>query len=115
MGWRGICTVLFKERQKWESRVEGRYPEVERDKEGITCPLCNREEGAVDILPKCSETRRLRERLLNRKWQTINEEISYKKIINCTKTVQIRNLGSYLYKIKFKWENRIEELQLDDE
>jgi hypothetical protein len=34
------------------------------------------------------------------------------KIINFTNTVKIRNLGRYLYKIKYKLENRIKELQL---
>jgi hypothetical protein len=58
---------------------------------------------------------KLREHLLSRKWLTINGEIACKKIINCTNTLEIRNLGSHLYKIKCKWENRIKELQLDCE
>jgi hypothetical protein len=49
------------------------------------------------------------------KSQIINEELAYKKIINCTNTVELRNLGRYLYKIKCKWENRIKEFQLDGE
>jgi hypothetical protein len=44
-----------------------------------------------------------------------NEEVAYKIIINCTNTVELRNLGRYLYKIKCKWENRIKEFQLDVE
>jgi hypothetical protein len=36
-----------------------------------------------------------------------NEEVAYKKIINCTNTLVIMNIGSYLYKIKCKRENRI--------
>jgi hypothetical protein len=68
---------------------------------------------AVYILLKCLETRTLRENPLSRKWQIINEELEYNKIINCTNTVELRNLGRYLYKIKSKWENRIKELQLD--
>jgi hypothetical protein len=74
------------------------------------CPHCNGQEDAVHILLKCTETRRLREHLLSRKWQIINEELAYKKI-----TVELRNLGKYLYKIKRKWENIIKELQLDCE
>jgi hypothetical protein len=35
----------------------------------------------VHVLLKCPETRRLREHLLSRKWQTTNEEIAYKKIL----------------------------------
>jgi hypothetical protein len=78
-----------------------------------TCPLCNGEEDTVHILLKCPETRRLREHLLSRKWQVINEELAYKEIINCTNTVKLRNLGRYLCRIKCKWENIIKELQLD--
>jgi hypothetical protein len=77
------------------------------------CPLCKGEEDAIHILLKCPETRRLREHFLSRKLQIINEELAYKKIINCTNTVELRNLGIYLYKIKCKWENRIKEFQLD--
>jgi hypothetical protein len=79
------------------------------------CPQCNGQEEAVHILLKCPETRRLREHLLSRKWQIINEELAYNKIINCTNTVELRNLGKYLYKIRRKWENIIKELQLDCE
>jgi hypothetical protein len=79
------------------------------------CPLCNGEEDALHVLLKCPETRRLREHLLDRKWQIINEELAYKKIINCTNTVELRNSGRYLYKIKYKGENRMKELQLRGE
>jgi hypothetical protein len=79
------------------------------------CPLRNGEEGAIYILLKCPETRRMREHLLSRKWQIINEELAYKKINICTNTVELRNLGRYLYKIKCKWENRIQQLQLQGE
>jgi hypothetical protein len=88
--------------------------EVRKGLEIGRCPLCNGEEDAIHILLKCPETRRLREQL-SRKWQTINEELSYKIIINCTNSVELRNLGRYLYKIKCKWENRIKEFQLDVE
>jgi hypothetical protein len=50
--------------------------------------------------------------LLCRKWQIINEELAYMKIIYCTNTVELMNLGRYLYKIIFNWENRIKELEL---
>jgi hypothetical protein len=69
----------------------------------------------VHILLKCPETRRLKEHFLSRKWLTINEEIAYNKIINCTNTLEIRNIGMYLYKIICKWENRFKKLQLDGE
>jgi hypothetical protein len=78
-------------------------------------PQCNGEEDTIHILLKFPEIRRLREHLLSRKWQEINEEVAYNKIINCTNTVELKNLGRYLYKIKCKWENRIKEFQLHGE
>jgi hypothetical protein len=77
------------------------------------CPLCNGKEDAIHILLKCPEIRRLREHLLSRKWQIINDELTYKKIIYSTNSAELRNLGRYLYKMKCKWESRIKELQLD--
>jgi hypothetical protein len=67
----------------------------------------------VHILLKCPETSKLREHLLSRKWLTVKEEIACKKIISCTSTLEIRNIRSYLYKIRCKWENRIKEFQLE--
>jgi hypothetical protein len=66
------------------------------------CHLCKGEEDAVHSLLKCSETRRLKENLLSKNWHVIHEELAYKKIINCTNTVEVRNLGRYLYIIKCK-------------
>jgi hypothetical protein len=59
-------------------------------------------EYAVHIPLKCPETRRLRENFLSRKWQTTNEELAYMKIINCTNTVELRNLGRYFTKLNGK-------------
>jgi hypothetical protein len=58
---------------------------------------------------------RLSEHLLSRKWLTINEEIAYKKIINCPNTLEIRNISSNLNKSKCKLENRTKELESDGE
>jgi hypothetical protein len=41
----------------------------------------------VHIVLKCPETRRLKEHLLTRKWQMINEELANKKIINCANII----------------------------
>jgi hypothetical protein len=74
------------------------------------CPLCSEEEDPIHILLKCSETRKWREQFLSRKWLRLNEWIVFKKIINCNNSIELRNIGSYLYKIKRKWENRIRNL-----
>jgi hypothetical protein len=71
------------------------------------CPICSEDEDAVHILLKCSETRKWREHFLSRKWLMLNEWIVYNKIINCTNIIELRNIGSYVYKIKCKWENKI--------
>jgi hypothetical protein len=85
---------------------------VRKGLEIVRCPLYSGEEDAVHIILKCPETRRLREHL-SRKCQVINEQLTYKKIINCINTVELRNLDIYLYKIKCKREKRTKELQLD--
>jgi hypothetical protein len=74
------------------------------------CPLCSEDEDAIHILLKCSETRKWREQFLSRKWLRLNELIVLKKIINCTNIIDLRNIGSYLHKIKLKWENKIRNL-----
>jgi hypothetical protein len=56
------------------------------------------------------ETRRWGEQFLSRKWLRLNEWIVFKKIINCTNIIELRNIGSSLYKIKRKWENKIRNL-----
>jgi hypothetical protein len=66
-------------------------------------------EDPIHILLKCSETRKWREQFLRRKWLRLNEWIVFKKI-NCTNSIESRNIGSYLYKIKLKLENKIRNL-----
>jgi hypothetical protein len=74
------------------------------------CPLYSEEEATIYILLKCSETRKWREQFLSRKWLRFNEWIVFKKVINCNNSIELRNIRSYLYKIKCKWENRIRNL-----
>jgi hypothetical protein len=77
------------------------------------CLLCSEEEDPIHILLKCSETRNWREQFLSRKWLNLNEWIVFKKIINCNKIIELRNIGTYLYKIKCKWENKIRNLSYE--
>jgi hypothetical protein len=72
--------------------------------------LCSEDENAIHILLKCLETRKWREEFLSRNWLILNEWIAYKKIINCINIIELRHKGSYLYKIKCKWENKIRNL-----
>jgi hypothetical protein len=64
----------------------------------------------IHILLKCSETRKWREQFLSRKWLRLNEWIVFKKIINSSNSIELRIIGSYLCKIKCKWDNRIRNL-----
>jgi hypothetical protein len=74
------------------------------------CSLSSEDEDAIHILLKCSGKRKWREQFLRRKWLRLNEWIVYKKIIICTDIIELRNIGSYPYKIKCKWENQIRNL-----
>jgi hypothetical protein len=37
----------------------------------------------------------------------INDDVAYKRIINYTDVVELRNIGTYLYKIRCGFENKI--------
>jgi hypothetical protein len=44
---------------------------------------------------------------VNKKLLYINEELAYKKTVNCTNKNYIILLGKYLDKVKHKWESRV--------
>jgi hypothetical protein len=46
-------------------------------------------------------------KFINKKLLCINEELAYKKIVNCTNKPNIIYLGEYLDKVKHKWESRV--------
>jgi hypothetical protein len=46
--------------------------------------------------------RKLRERLLSRKFFTANEELAYKNMINCNNITELRNIKNYSYKVRCK-------------
>jgi hypothetical protein len=80
---------------------------VRRRREKGTCPLCRGNEDAKHILLSCSETKNWRIQFINKKLLCINEELVYKKIVNCTNKFHIIHLGEYLDKVKHKWESRV--------
>jgi HKD family nuclease len=59
------------------------------------------EEDAKHILLNCPETKKWREELLCSKWLNKNEDIAYRKIINCTNVTKIKTIGQYLFKTKY--------------
>jgi hypothetical protein len=58
------------------------------------------------------ETKKWRMQCVNKKWLCINEDVAYKKTVNCTNKNHIIYLGNYLDKVKHKWENRMGKIQL---
>jgi hypothetical protein len=69
-----------------------------------TCLLCRGNKDVKHILLSCPETKKWRMQFINKKWLHINEELAYKKIVNCTSKAHIIHLGEYLDKVKHKWE-----------
>jgi hypothetical protein len=55
-------------------------------------PLCIGED-VIHVLLKCSETRKWREEIFSTKWFIIDEEVAYKRIINCGNFVELWNTG----------------------
>jgi hypothetical protein len=63
------------------------------------------------ILLSSPETKKWRMQFISKKWLCINEELAYRKIINCTNKAYIINLGEYLDKVIHKWESRVRKVQ----
>jgi hypothetical protein len=40
----------------------------------------------------------------------VNEKLGYKRIINCTNAVELKYIEKYLYKVRYKWENKISKI-----
>lgn len=76
-------------------------------------PLCREEEIEIHILLKCVEMGKLREPFFRNKWLTISEESAFKKIISCTKDMDVRNVGNFLCKISCKWQSKIRNFKLE--
>jgi hypothetical protein len=80
---------------------------IRRGWEKGTCPLCRGNEDAKHILLSCPETKKWRMQFINKKWLCVNEELAYKKIVNCTNKAHVIHLGEYLDKVKHKWDSRM--------
>jgi hypothetical protein len=52
-------------------------------------------------------TKKWREEYVNSKWLNINEDLAYRKIINCTKVNKINSLGKYVFNTKCKWKDKV--------
>jgi hypothetical protein len=85
------CTRNERSRLAWFRTGVWKLGGMRKGFEKGRCPLCSADEDAVHILLKCSETRKWREQFLSIKWLRLNEWIVYKKIINCTNIIELRN------------------------
>jgi hypothetical protein len=57
---------------------------IRRGWEKGICPLYKDNGDVTHILLRCPETKKWRMQFVNKKWLCINEELAYKKIVNCT-------------------------------
>jgi hypothetical protein len=71
------------------------------------CPLCLGEEDAKHIILECCETNKWREKYVHSNWLNINEDLAYKTITSCNNANRMKALGTYLFKTKCKWENKV--------
>ena len=61
----------------------------------------------LNTLLDCLGNENWRMKLLNGKWLCMNRDVVYRKVLHCTNEDQIRYLGRYFDKIKYKGFNRI--------
>jgi hypothetical protein len=80
---------------------------IRRGWERGTCPLCRGNENVKHILLSCPETRKWRMQFINKKRLCINEELTCKKIVNCTNKACKIHLGEYLDKVNHKWKSSV--------
>jgi hypothetical protein len=88
IGWLSFKTSTWKLRGNKKGFWKGR------------CPLCTEDKAAARVLLKCSKTKKLREKLVNRKWLMLHEGISYRSKLNCNDIMELSNIGVYLSKIR---------------
>jgi hypothetical protein len=65
------------------------------------------EKDYLHISLQFSETRKLGNQFLSRKWLIFNEEVYYNGIISYTNGVELRLIENYLYKVRCTWDNKI--------
>ena len=66
------------------------------------CPLCSRGEAIKHVL--------IGEKLLKEKCLNVNKELTYREILISTNKDQLRSLGRYLDRVKYKWFNETKEM-----
>jgi hypothetical protein len=72
-------------------------------------------EGEPVVLLDCQEAQRWREELLGKKWLQMIELVARKKLGRCLRTTNLRQLGTFLYKVRSKWEYHTEQSEGEEE
>jgi hypothetical protein len=63
--------------------------------------------GQVANYFQCLETNDWRMEMPCKRWLDINEEIAYRKVLSCTKNMMVKNIGTFLFRVKCKWEGKV--------
>jgi hypothetical protein len=86
--------MLFKKRKKRKSVVNSRdmATKTVRKADKGRCPLCLAEEYVKHVLLQRKETKHWREKLIHDKWLSMNNEVSYRKLMKITNRTHIQNL-----------------------
>jgi hypothetical protein len=63
-----------------------------------------------NVLLECTGAQRGKEKNFKNKWINVNEDKAHNKISGCTVIIKLKNLGKFLHKTKFKWENHKEKI-----
>jgi hypothetical protein len=95
------CTRNLKSGLAWFKGGIWKLRETRKVSEKGRRPLC-RGEDVLQIALKCFETRKQREQFFSRKLLILNEEVAYKRMINCTNAAELRNVGKYWYEARCK-------------
>ena len=62
----------------------------------------------MNIFLKYEDIQRRKENFMENTWLQIWEEIPHKKTVSCTKVTEFKNVGKFLFKLKFKKENQVQ-------
>jgi len=90
----------------WPLAEVWQLKEMRRNTNKGRCPSYLEEYNVIRTSLHCLENIKWELKFLNDMWLSMNKEIAYIKVLICTNKDQIRNLGRYLDKIRYKWFNR---------
>jgi len=61
------------------------------------------DEGAENILLKCSETKEWEEEIIRSKWWNMKGNVAFRKVLDCTNTAEVTVTGKWLFRIRDRW------------